>query len=308
MRQEQKKARKKWLIGLAVLAVVAGCASPPEPTAGYDTTPAPPAAVQPAAAPAGGALPRVMVLVDEKSLGTIPTEETAALTAHRLLAAGFTVVNQDMARSNIKREQELRKMAGDARGAAVLGLEFGADVVIMGDAVAKPSARRIAESNLRTYQAVVTLQAIRTDNSAVLATASEDASVIGVDDAAGSSKALKAAAAKSVDALLPAMTAAWQRSGAAASGAFPHRVTLSVGGVDQMWKLKAVREHLRGMNEAARNVTQRSYTAGLAVFDLETAEPPEEFAERLVLAPPAGLKMQVLNLGPGKIDLRAVAQ
>ena len=40
--------------------------------------------------------------------------------------------------------QQLLKMAGDPRGAAALGLQFGADVVIMGEVVAKPSARRIA--------------------------------------------------------------------------------------------------------------------------------------------------------------------
>jgi hypothetical protein len=62
------------------------------------------------------------------------------------------------------------------------------------------------------------------------------------------------------------------------------------------------------MDDSLRNVTQRSYTAGLAVFECESAVPGEELAELLVLQPPEGLRMQVLNIGPEKIELRAVAQ
>lgn len=250
--------------------------------------------------------PKVMLLIDEKSLGTIPTAEVEAMATRLLLDQQVNVVDQDMVRANLQKAQQALKNAGDNRGAAALGQQFGADVILIGEAVAKPSARRIGDSNLRTYQAVATLRAVRTDNSSTIASASEDASVVGLDDVAGSAKALKAAGQKSLGNLIPAMLKAWnENTGAGAPGegkAIP--VELTVGGVDQVWKLKALRDRLRGMPEAIQMTTQKQYSAGVALFDIKALVPSEELSEELVLNPPEGLKMQVLELTPGKINLK----
>lgn len=294
----------RFLSALLSGLLAAGCAAPPKPV--YR-----PAAA--AAAPRAAEilpsykLPRVMLLIDEKSLGTIPTAEVEAMATSMLLDRNVPVVDQDMVRANINKGQQMLKMAGDNRGAAALGLQFGAEVIIIGEAVAKPSARRIAESNLRTYQAVATLRAVRTDNSGTIASASEDASVIGLEDVSGSSKALKAAGQKSLDRIIPGLIEAWRHSGGTAGGVSLNRIALTVGGVDQVWKIKAVREQLQALGDKTQNVTQRSYTAGVAVFDLESTVPAEQLSETLVLKPPQGLKFQVLDVGPGRINLRAVS-
>ena len=292
----------------AILAwlLAAGCGTPPpepELPPSWTTPPAPAAPAVPAARQ-----PRVMLMVDEQSMGSIATAEIEAMAAAMLLDRNVRVVDQEMVRTNIQKGQQLLKIAGDNRGAAALGMQFGADLVIVGQVVVKPSARRIAESNLRTYQAVATLRAVRTDNSAMIASSSEDASIIGLDDVSGSSKALKAAGRKSLDVLIPRMLGTWAREPAgvaAAQGVV--RVALTIGGVDQVWKLKAIRDQLRAMPASINDVTQRSYTSGLAEFDLDSFKPAEELAEELVLRPPQGLQMQVLEVGAGKISLRAVA-
>lgn len=252
-------------------------------------------------------LPRIMLLIDEKSLGTIPTAEVESMAVRKLLEQNFTVVDQDMVRAELAKGQKMLKMSGDVRGAAALGLQFGADVVIIGEAVAKPSARRIAESNLRNYQAIATLRAVRTDNSVTIASASEDHSIIGLEDVSGSSKALKGAGDKALDRLIPDVLAAWKagRGAGEARGVIP--VAITVGGMDQMWKVKAVREGLEAMTGKVRGVAQRSYTAGVAVFTVESEVPAEQLSEAIVLSPPRNLKMQVLEVGPGKLSLRAVA-
>lgn len=259
-----------------------------------------------AMAAAGGGLPRVMTLVDEKSLGTIATSEIENMAMGMLMKQGFSVVDQDMVRANLQKSQQLLKSVGDARGAAALGMEFGADVIITGEAVAKPSPRRIAGSNFRAYQAVVTLKAIRTDNAQALATASESASIAGLDDVEGGAKALKAAGDKTLKTLIPDLMESWKRSGAVAGAGARRQVILTVGGVDQIWKLRAVREQLRSLDDIAGDVTQRSYSAGAAIYEVSTPRPVEEFAEELVMHPPEGLKFQVLNITPGKVDLNVV--
>lgn len=252
-----------------------------------------------------GILPKVMVVIDEKSLGTIATSEIEALAIRALADKGIETVDQDMVAANLQRMRQALKQAGDARGASALGREFGADVVLIGEAVVKPAAKRLADSNLRSYQAAVTLRAVRTDTSANLASASEDAAVIALEDVSGSAKALKAAGMQALDKLIPALIAKWEQTATAPTAQTAAPLDITVGGVDQMWKLKALREQLRGM-EALESVVQKSYAQGLAVFRTSSRLPAEELAEAIVLDPPEDLQVQVVEIKPGSLSLRTV--
>ncbi len=245
--------------------------------------------------------PKVMILVDEKSLGTVATSEIEALAVLKLAEQNVDTVDQDMVRANLKRAQQALKSAGDNRGAAALGREFGADIILVGEAVCKPSAKRIAESNLRAYQAVVTLRAVRTDNAINLGSASEDVSVVALDDVSGSAKALRAAGEKALDVLIPIMVKKWQ-----AGGATLNAVEITVGGVDQIWKLQAIREALKNRSADVPTMMQKSYAQGAAIFRVESRLPSEQLAEDLVLRPPQGLKLQVVEILPAALNLRAV--
>lgn len=251
-------------------------------------------------------LPKVMVLVDEKSLGTISTSEIEAMAIKMLGEKQVETVDQDMVQANLQRMQQAMKGAGDNRGAVALGREFGADVVLIGEAVVKPSARRIAESNLRAYQAAVTLRAVRTDNSVNLASASEDVSIVALEDVSGSAKALKAAGKKALSSIIPAMLTKWEKSVGTEAAKSKINVDITVGGVDQVWKLKAVREKLRSMSKEVDSVTQQSYAQGLAVFRAVSLLPSEELAEAIVMNPPEDLKVQIVEIKPGTLSLRAV--
>jgi hypothetical protein len=255
---------------------------------------------------AEAALPKVMVLVDEKSLGTISTSEIEAMAVKLLGEKEVETVDQDMVQANLERVQKALKGAGDNRGAAALGREFGADVVLLGEAVVKPSARRIAESNLRAYQAAVTLRAVRTDNAVNLASASEDASVVALEDVAGSAKALKAAGKKALDAIIPAMLAKWEKTGGETAAKTKVNLDVTVGGVDQIWKLKATREKFKAMGKEIASVAQQSYAQGVAVFRIVSLLPSEELAEAVVMDPPPELKIQVVEIKPGTLSLRVV--
>ena len=296
------------LLGLVAVLWGTGCSAPP-PAPAPRAAPAP--ATRPEPAPQAqlvlpAILPRVMIMVDEQSLGTIATSEVEALASRRLLELGVPVLDQDMVRANLARSQQMLEMSGDARGAAALGTQFGADVVLIGEAVAKPSARRISDTNLRSYQAVVTLRAIRADNATTLAAASEDSTQVGLEDVSGSAAVLRTAAGAALDQVLPAMLNGWESGSSGGTAVAVHRVEMTIGGVDQIWKLRAIRESLRSRPAEMQNIVQRNYSAGMAEFSLESSLPAEELAEELVLSPPDGLQLQVLDIGAGRIQLRVV--
>ena len=260
-----------------------------------------------AAVTASAALPKVVVMVDEKALGSVSTSEIEALAIARLGEKGIETVDQNMVQNNLERLQKAFRGAGDNRAAAAMGREFGADVILLGEAVSKPNAAKIGETNLRSYMASVSFRAVRVDNSLNLASASESATVVAMDDISGSSRALKAAGAKALDAIVPAIIGKWSDPGAeTASGGGPVTLEVTVGGMDQIWKLKATRLGLKARKQAVAAVSQRSYAQGVAVFRVESLLPAEELAEELVMHPPEELKVQVVEIRPASLNLRVV--
>jgi len=253
------------------------------------------------------AMPKVLVMVDEKALGSVSTSEIETMAASMLGEKGIETVDQNMVQNNLERIQKAFRGTGDNRAAAAVGREFGADIVLIGEAVAKPNASKIASSNLRSYVASVTLRAVRIDNSVNLASSAESATIVAMDDVSGSSRALRAAGQKALNGIIPQIVKKWGAPDAPGmSNIAGGPVEVTVGGIDKIWKLKETRSRLRGMKKAVSFVSQKSYAQGVAVFHVEALIPSEELAEELVMNPPDDLKVQVVEIKPAALSLRVV--
>lgn len=264
------------------------------------------AALLVAALSARADLPKVMVMIDERNLGTLSTSELESMAIEMLADRRIETVDQSLVQNNLERVQKALRGAGDNRAAAAMGRDFGADVVLMGEAVAKPNAAKIGETNLRSYQASVTIRAVRVDNAVNLATASEIATAVAMDDVTGGSKALRAAGEKSLKKAIGQMIVKWNGTSIATGEAEKVNISLTVGGMDQIWKLKATRQKLKAMKKSLASVTQRGYAQGAATFNVVSLLPAEELAEELVLHPPEDLKIQVVEIQPTAISLRVI--
>ena len=118
---------------------------------------------------------------------------------------------------------------------------------------------------------------------------------------------LRKAAELALAALIPQMVARWEKPSAV--GLKPGEkvsVTLTVGGMDQIWKLKETRMRLKGMKDKVASVAQKSYSQGVAVFNVESLLPSEELAEELVMNPPTDLKVQVVEIRETTLNVRVV--
>jgi hypothetical protein len=143
-----------------------------------------------------------------------------------LIGRKIPAVDPSMVQSNRQKIQTLLTQSGDEQGAMTVGVQFGADVVLAGRAEARCVASRIAGSNLKTYQGVVSVRAICTDDAGVLAMTTESANIIALDDASGSQKALQVAGRQALEKLIPEMMAAWNQR--PPQGARTARPSLSV--------------------------------------------------------------------------------
>ena len=113
---------------LPLLGLLASCATPSAPPSApaRERAAPPPSAAAKTVAPTF--LPRVMIIVDEKSLGTIAASEIEAMAVQMLLDNNLRVVDQDMVRANLKKDQQMLKSVGDKAVLASIGRQVAMHV------------------------------------------------------------------------------------------------------------------------------------------------------------------------------------
>ncbi|MBR2839077.1 MAG: hypothetical protein IKE55_09855 [Kiritimatiellae bacterium] len=260
-----------------------------------------------AATVAHAALPKVLVMVDEKVLGSISISEIETMAVKELGDKGIETVDRNKVQQNLERVQKAIRGAGDNRAAAALGREFDADVVLIGEAVSKPNAAKVGESNLRSYMVSVSFRAVRADNAESMASASETATIIATDDVDGSSRALRTAGGDALKKVVGEMVKKWLAAGSSSSGdGTPHELEMTVGGLDKVWKLREIRLRLKSLRKEVESVSQKSYAQGVATFVVTSLVSAEELAGTLVVNPPEDLKVQVVEIRETALSLRVV--
>jgi len=251
---------------------------------------------------AKGPVPRFMVMIEEKNLGTYTVDEAEKVITEYLMTKGMEVVDAELIKTNVDRDKALQVMNASPRSAAALGLQFGADIVLVGKAISKGSADQIKDTAFRSYQASVSLKAIRTDTAEILAMESREAAKIHVDDLAGGSLAIREAAAPLIRDLLPKMTA---RLGKTGSGEVK-KIQLVIGDVTQIWQVAALKELLRQKIPGTKEVVQRGFVSGVATFDVHCQGDSQKLAEELTMANPGPFRLKVLGVTSNKLDMKLV--
>ena len=193
-RRSERTAGVRPLIGCVLLAL-AGCLTAPAPAPPPEPPPIPP--------------PQVMVLLDEQTTNGQAAVMSEALAVPLLLDRRVTVVDAGTVQANRDRLRTLLIQNGDEQGALMVGLQLGADVVISGTVETKRLAGQLAGSNLKSYVATVTLRAVCTVDARLLATATDAATAIALEDATGTAKTLRLALAAALDKLVPALLQSW---------------------------------------------------------------------------------------------------
>ena len=193
---------RQWVAG-GLLAFALGCATPP------------PAPVEETPEPDPVPPPRVMVIMTAKGPGLTSAKAAETMLINKLLKAGIPVVDSSTVQANQKKIKAFLDSSGDAAGAARIGLELGADVVLRVEAQSRLLASKIASSKLEAYQGEATIEAVHADDGDLLATASQSTSVMALDEIMGSTKAVNTATALAFDFLLPDLQQTWAVHGAA---------------------------------------------------------------------------------------------
>lgn len=237
--------------------------------------------------------PRVLVLVTQVDGSTAMLSTQAEnVIAEFLKDKEFDLVDANLAKENIKKDEARALAEGDAKAAAKIGLRSGAEVMVVGTVEAsKPEALR---DILYASKANVQVRAIRSDNARVLAVANvTENGIEGIPDAAPK-KAINLAAKKAARAIFAKVVKEWNTE------LMNGQVTeLLLDGVD-FGKLKKIKHDLAKL-DGVKGISQRSFDAPTASLDVTYLGDAEKLADMLSSVKLGGLLIDVKSVDGGKI-------
>ncbi|MBS0154381.1 MAG: flagellar assembly protein T N-terminal domain-containing protein [Nitrospira sp.] len=247
--------------------------------------------------------PRVMVVILEIQRG-IRSVEAAAETEmiRKLVQSGFMVVDQEQIQTIRASDQINKLVGGDLKTAQLLGRQHGAEVLIVGKGVSEGAIRGGPLANFVSVRARVEARAIRTDTGDILAAEGVSAPGLDLSEQVAGKNALAAAGEKWVEAALPAILDRWSKE---ANGGNSVQVVVSGLTFAQLGKFK---ERLKTEVRGVKDIHQRSFTANVAMLDVDVKGSAQELADDIVRKNFPSFKIEVVGFSPNRLDLSVVSQ
>lgn len=250
-------------------------------------------------------LPRMMVLIKEQNLGSytwnlgqgMNTAETALMD--KMMGYGFPFVDAATVKTRIRGSAAQAALSGDVKAAAAIANRSGADVLLIGNA--KTTISQIAlmrSSGMKTASANLQIRAVRADDGVVIAASSARGVQAHIDEMTGSTLALEKAAQKAADDLKDKIIARYQKNQNSM-----RQIQLEVSGIKSFSQLNTLKNGLPYYIRGLKNVYQRSFGGGMALFDIEISEKAESVAAELEAKSIESIQLEVTGLTHNKITV-----
>lgn len=255
--------------------------------------------------------PKVMVVIEEKVAGVFGTTgwetvgQAETTLAAKLIAAGFQVVDSQTVRRNIPRDKALLLLEGDERAAALAGLQFGAQVVITGQAISKNVGGKLFGTNMQSLHATVQAKAVWSDDARVIATQVAESSKAHLDEVQGGVLAIREASNEIAEVLTTALLAdAYRRQAGVGSQA----ITMTISGLVSYRHLAFIQQFLESRVQGVTGVNMRQFAQGSAELTVNYAGKSNLIAAQLANEKFTGFRLEPISVTPNRLDIRAVLE
>lgn len=238
-------------------------------------------------------------MIDENNTGNGSTGDSERILSQSLIEKGAEVIDRELIQSSIDRNKAVQALSGNSQAAASIGLQFGADIMLIGKAMVQHSGNGIRNTDLKSYQATINIKAIKTDTAEVIYTGTGSAAKIHVNDITGGSLALQAAAQQISNNFLPKLL---EKQKTNSNSSSVSKIQLIVGNISEFWQLAEVKKMLRTNVSGVEDVVQRSFVAGSAIFEIHYGGSSEQFAETLSTAKTPKFRLKIQSLSSNKLD------
>jgi len=245
--------------------------------------------------------PKVMILVEEKYVGMHDLGMRLAETEISSLigAKGFDLVDQAQLEQVKSLDQARQALAGNMAAAQSLGLNLGAQYVILGQATVQDAGEAFAGSGIKSLQAGLQLKILQTQSGLVLGSVVKNGVAAHVSPLTGATKALRLAVRKAVDEyVVDAITNSFQdylNNGAP--------LKLHVTGVQTFKQYKIVSSAVDILDRVVSSKKDGwNKAGGILILDMRFKGTSEELAEMLDGMDIEGKQMEVVDFAPDRVD------
>jgi len=232
-------------------------------------------------------MPRVLVMVSEQNIGQTEggwwSNSGAAISLDVVDNTIFSTWSAKGVKFVDRQVLEGKIRAGAAASGDIandIAKEFGslcgADIVIVGRAIATDIGNTYPGSKLRTLQANTSIRAINVNNAEMLAAVTTTKSASHLNAVTGGTKALELVAKKAAEELLTKVLDRWSRDVSGASA-----LNLTFNGVKKSKQLRLLKTYLTNEVRGVENVIQRSFKKGKALFEIKYKGSMQQLIEEL---------------------------
>ena len=250
--------------------------------------------------------PRIMVIMGESIAGSeleIHEGQSVSETTfiEQFLSKGFKVVDSEMAKKTTERNQMFHALEGDEVLAAKIGLQYDAEVVIVGKAIATPKptnqmSEYYKDTNLKSIHANMYAKAIRVDTAEIIASDSKSGAKVHVDETTGSYKTFQNVGKKLADAMIERILKKW------GDDTILNTVELTLSGISSFSDLIKIKSDMKQKLRGVKEIHQRAFTDGVAVLEIKASGDTQVVAEGLVMQKMADKDIDVKDITQNKIQ------
>lgn len=250
--------------------------------------------------------PRIMVIIGESIAGSkldIHEGQSVSETTfiEQFLSKGFKVVDSEMAKKTTERNQLFYALEKDSALAAKIGLQYDAEVVIMGKAIATPKTARQTSghfegTNLKSVHANIYAKAIRADTAEIIASGSMSGTKIHIDETAGSHKAFQNVGKKLANSIIAKILKKW------GDDTNLNTVELTLSGLSSFSDLIKIKNDMKQKLRGVKEIHQRAFTDGVAILEIKASSDTQIIAEGLVGQKMNNRDIEVKDITQNKIQ------
>jgi len=237
--------------------------------------------------------PRIMVVIREfKGYGDVWDESSGieTMVIEKFAEKGFPVVDETMVKRNISAEQVRCMLEGDNKTATLLGLKFGAEIVIVGKAILSEEEKATSYSQhlRRFYKTSIDCRTINTETSEILTAASITKNIPFSEESSKKDAALEVA-----EKFIKNILDKWQR------GENVTQIYIAGAEYGDILKLKTgIREKVRGVTK----VIQRDFTGSLAILEILSTTSSQEILDDIGTKD-LGITLDIKGFSGNRIDI-----
>jgi hypothetical protein len=254
-------------------------------------------------------MPRVMVLIKEENFGqsqwhystAMNTAETALMNT--MMDYGFPFVDAATAKANVKQNAMMAALSGDAAAGAAIAKQSGAEILIIGNAkTTVTQLPMMRSSGMKTNSANMNLRVVRADDAVIIAASTSRGVAAHIDEATGGSLAMEKAAKKAAEDLKNKIIEKFRKN------QYEQRqIQLQVTNISSFDQLNTLKNSLPYYIRGVKNIYQRSFGAGSALFDIEITQKAETVASELSAKNIEGIDLEITGVTQNKLTARIVS-